>query len=71
VQILGAELADPISKLKVDVVCGPLVEGAFVALMVAPGFAAPEYCMVLWLRTGWDSKDRVSVYTEQKDGSSR
>jgi orotate phosphoribosyltransferase len=35
VQILAAELADPLSKLKVDAVCGPLVEGAFVGLLVA------------------------------------
>jgi orotate phosphoribosyltransferase len=30
-----AELARPLSKLDVDAVCGPLVEGAFVALMTA------------------------------------
>jgi orotate phosphoribosyltransferase len=35
VQIVVAELAEPLSKLEVDAVCGPLVEGAFVALMVA------------------------------------
>ena len=35
VQIVAAELAEPLSKLEVDAVCGPLVEGAFVALMVA------------------------------------
>jgi orotate phosphoribosyltransferase len=35
VQILAAELAEPLSKLKVDAVCGPLVEGAFVGLLVA------------------------------------
>ena len=35
VQIVAAELAEPLSKLGVDAVCGPLVEGAFVALMVA------------------------------------
>ena len=35
VQIAAAELAEPLSKLEVDAVCGPLVEGAFVALMVA------------------------------------
>jgi orotate phosphoribosyltransferase len=35
VQMLAAELADPLSKLEVDAVCGPLVEGAFVGLMVA------------------------------------
>jgi orotate phosphoribosyltransferase len=35
VQILADELADALSKLKVDAVCGPLVEGAFVGLMVA------------------------------------
>jgi orotate phosphoribosyltransferase len=34
-QILAAELAEPLSKLDVDTVCGPLVEGAFVGLMVA------------------------------------
>jgi orotate phosphoribosyltransferase len=30
-----AELAEPLSKLRVDAVCGPLVEGAFVGLMTA------------------------------------
>jgi orotate phosphoribosyltransferase len=35
VQIVAAELAEPLSKLEVDAVCGPLVEGAFVGLMVA------------------------------------
>jgi orotate phosphoribosyltransferase len=34
-QILAAKLADPLSKLNVDAVCGPLVEGAFVGLLVA------------------------------------
>jgi len=35
VQSVAAELAEPVSKLAVDAVCGPLVEGAFVGLMVA------------------------------------
>jgi orotate phosphoribosyltransferase len=35
VQAVAAELAAPLSDLQVDAVCGPLVEGAFVALMVA------------------------------------
>ncbi len=35
VQIVAAELAEPLSKLEVDAVCGPLVEGALVGLMVA------------------------------------
>jgi orotate phosphoribosyltransferase len=35
VQILAAELSGPLSSLNVDVVCGPLVEGSFVALLVA------------------------------------
>jgi orotate phosphoribosyltransferase len=35
VQAVAAELAEPLSKLEVDAVCGPLVEGAFVGLMVA------------------------------------
>lgn len=35
VQIVAAELVEPLSKLGVDAVCGPLVEGAFVGLMVA------------------------------------
>jgi orotate phosphoribosyltransferase len=35
VQIVAAELAEPLSKLELDVVCGPLVEGAFVALLIA------------------------------------
>jgi orotate phosphoribosyltransferase len=34
-QILAAKLAEPLSELDVDVVCGPLTDGAFVALMVA------------------------------------
>jgi len=35
VQTVAAELAEQLSGLKVDAVCGPLVEGAFVALIVA------------------------------------
>ena len=35
VQVLAAELADPLSGLHVDAVCAPLGEGAFVGLMVA------------------------------------
>jgi orotate phosphoribosyltransferase len=35
VQVLAAELAKPLSGLALDAVCGPLVEGGFVALMVA------------------------------------
>ena len=35
VRSVVAELAGPLSKLDVDAVCGPLVEGAFVALMTA------------------------------------
>jgi orotate phosphoribosyltransferase len=35
VQNLAAELVPPLSKLDVEAVCGPLVEGAFVGLMVA------------------------------------
>jgi orotate phosphoribosyltransferase len=35
VQEVAAGLAAPLSDLQVDAVCGPLVEGAFVALMVA------------------------------------
>jgi orotate phosphoribosyltransferase len=35
VQRVAADLAEAISSLGVDVVCGPLVEGAFVGLMVA------------------------------------
>jgi orotate phosphoribosyltransferase len=34
-QVLAAKLAEPLSELKVDAVCGPHVEGAFVGLMVA------------------------------------
>jgi orotate phosphoribosyltransferase len=34
-KMLAAELAAPLSKLAVDAVCGPLVEGAFIGLMVA------------------------------------
>jgi orotate phosphoribosyltransferase len=35
VQAFAAGLAAPLSDLQVDAVCGPLVEGAFVGLMVA------------------------------------
>jgi orotate phosphoribosyltransferase len=35
VQSLAVELAQPLAKLDVEAVCGPLVEGAFVGLMVA------------------------------------
>lgn len=35
VQALAAELAQSLSKLGVEAVCGPLVEGAFVGLLVA------------------------------------
>jgi orotate phosphoribosyltransferase len=35
VQSVAAELAEALSKLEVDSVCGPLVEGAFVGLLVA------------------------------------
>jgi orotate phosphoribosyltransferase len=35
VRSLAAALAEPLSKIQVDAVCGPLVEGAFVGLMVA------------------------------------
>ena len=35
VQIVAAALAEPLTKLEVDAVCGPLVEGAFVALLTA------------------------------------
>jgi orotate phosphoribosyltransferase len=36
VRDVAAALVEPLSRLKVDAVCGPLVEGAFVALLVAP-----------------------------------
>jgi orotate phosphoribosyltransferase len=32
---VAAELVGPLSELKVDAICGPLVEGAFVGLLVA------------------------------------
>jgi orotate phosphoribosyltransferase len=35
VQTIAVTQAEPLSELGADVVCGPLVEGAFVALMVA------------------------------------
>jgi orotate phosphoribosyltransferase len=35
VQSVVAKLAEPLSQWKVDAVCGPLVEGAFVGLMTA------------------------------------
>jgi orotate phosphoribosyltransferase len=34
-RVIGAELAEPLSKMAIDLVCGPLVEGAFIGLMVA------------------------------------
>jgi orotate phosphoribosyltransferase len=41
VEQLAAVLADCLSEQRVDVVCGPLVEGAFVALMVARRLRVP------------------------------
>ena len=41
VEQLAAVLADCLSEQKPDVVCGPLVEGAFVALMVARRLKVP------------------------------
>jgi orotate phosphoribosyltransferase len=41
VEQLAAVLADCLSELRPDVVCGPLVEGAFVALMVAKRLKVP------------------------------
>ncbi len=38
---LAAELAARLEKHQIDVVCGPLVEGAFVALMVAAELDVP------------------------------
>src|SRR5215471_14392725 len=38
---LAEELAGKLSKYAIDAVCGPLVEGAFVALMVASRLAVP------------------------------
>ena len=35
VRVLANDLADRVRKYDVDVICGPLVEGAFIALMVA------------------------------------
>ena len=35
VQTVAIALAEPLSELEIDAVCGPLVEGAFVGLMVA------------------------------------
>ena len=35
VRPLAIDLADQITDLQVDVICGPLIEGAFVGLMVA------------------------------------
>jgi orotate phosphoribosyltransferase len=34
-QALGARLIAPLSGLRLDAICGPLVEGAFVAILVA------------------------------------
>lgn len=41
VEQLAAVLADVLSEQRPDVVCGPLVEGAFVALMVARRLSVP------------------------------
>jgi len=41
VEQLAAVLADCVSGLQPDIVCGPLVEGAFVALMVARRLNVP------------------------------
>src|SRR5262245_4582863 len=41
VERLAFELADRVKHLGVEVVCGPLVEGAFVALMVARRLGVP------------------------------
>lgn len=38
---LAEELARALSKYSVEAVCGPLVEGAFVATMVAPAMEVP------------------------------
>ncbi len=40
-QALAAELAEPLAARDVDVVCGALVEGAFVALLVALQLGKP------------------------------
>ena len=42
VEQLAAVLADCLSEQRPDVVCGPLVEGAFVALMVARRLRVPS-----------------------------
>jgi orotate phosphoribosyltransferase len=41
VQEIAAELADQVSSMNADVVCGPLVEGAFVAILVALQLSLP------------------------------
>ena len=41
VQLLAAELANRLKHLDIGVVCGPLVEGAFVAMMVASELDVP------------------------------
>jgi len=40
IRTLAEELARRLASLEIDVVCGPLVEGAFVALMAAPVLGA-------------------------------
>lgn len=40
-QALAAELAEPLAQRGVDVICGALVEGAFVALLVASALDKP------------------------------
>lgn len=41
VQEIAAELADQVSSMNADVVCGPLVEGAFVGILVALQLSLP------------------------------
>ncbi len=41
VRALAVELADRLRQLEIDAVCCPLIEGAFVALMVAEELAVP------------------------------
>ena len=38
---LAEELARALSRYAVDAVCGPLIEGAFVASLVAPALDVP------------------------------
>jgi orotate phosphoribosyltransferase len=51
---LAAALAKPLAQLKPEIVCGPLVEGAFVALLVALELGVPFVYSERYARTSED-----------------